>query len=221
MTSSLPISPAPDSPSQLSILEQPDVLAALSNPSPKSLGTVIRRVLPRADASRVRRIGKVLLELLRGETHKIAMERGKLPWSGLHVYMVNVPEFKELYGLVKAIQEAVLKAKREHALQTRAVDGWEEPVWWKGCQVGTVRKFSDKLLELALKASDRDKYGDKQQQQVNLDMAISFEIHGVDHSQEQTYETLEAKDVGISPPILGTEREQTPAKPRKPKENGQ
>lgn len=29
----------------------------------------------------------------------------------------------------------------------RAIDGWDEPVWHQGAEVGVIRKFSDRLLE--------------------------------------------------------------------------
>jgi hypothetical protein len=35
----------------------------------------------------------------------------------------------------------------------RAIDGWEEPLFWKGQPTGhTIRKKSDRMLELLLKA---------------------------------------------------------------------
>lgn len=44
----------------------------------------------------------------------------------------------------------------------RGVEGWEEPVYQGGVQVGTVRKYSDRMLELEAKRVDpsyRDKVG--------------------------------------------------------------
>ncbi len=46
----------------------------------------------------------------------------------------------------------------EREARRRAVEGWNEPVYQKGMQVGVVRKYSDKLLELLLKGAMPDKY---------------------------------------------------------------
>lgn len=42
----------------------------------------------------------------------------------------------------------------------RAVDGWDEPVWHQGVQVGVVRKYDSTLLIFLLKARRPDKYRD-------------------------------------------------------------
>lgn len=44
----------------------------------------------------------------------------------------------------------------------RARDGWDEPVWYKGEQVGTVRRYSDTLLIFLLKGLMPEKYGERQ-----------------------------------------------------------
>ncbi len=50
---------------------------------------------------------------------------------------------KEAYALFRDMLEA--EAKR------RAVDGWDEPVFYKGEICGSVKKHSDRILELMLK----------------------------------------------------------------------
>lgn len=46
----------------------------------------------------------------------------------------------------------------EQELKRRAVDGYDEPVWYKGDEVGVVRKFSDTLLMFMLKGRNPAKY---------------------------------------------------------------
>lgn len=48
-----------------------------------------------------------------------------------------------------ALQE--FRASIEDAIYGRAVRGWDEPVWHNGEQVGSVRRHSDRLLELLAK----------------------------------------------------------------------
>ena len=44
------------------------------------------------------------------------------------------------------------RGKVESELHRRAVEGYEEPVYQRGEKVGTVRKYSDRLLELRIKS---------------------------------------------------------------------
>lgn len=44
----------------------------------------------------------------------------------------------------------------------RAVDGVLEPVWYRGEQVGVRRVYSDRLMEMLLRAEDPDTFGDRQ-----------------------------------------------------------
>jgi hypothetical protein len=54
-----------------------------------------------------------------------------------------------------AVEEATDTLEQE--ARRRALDGWDEPVFWQGAECGVVRKYSDRLLELMLRAN-RPKY---------------------------------------------------------------
>jgi hypothetical protein len=54
-----------------------------------------------------------------------------------------------------AVEEATDALETE--ARRRALDGWDEPVWWQGMECGVVRKYSDRLLETMLRAN-RAKY---------------------------------------------------------------
>ncbi len=51
----------------------------------------------------------------------------------------------------------------EAEARRRAVDGWDEPVYYLGRRVGLVRKFSDTLLIFLMKGARPEKYRDRQQ----------------------------------------------------------
>ena len=68
-------------------------------------------------------------------------------------------EFAEEWD--SAIGEAIDMLESE--ARRRAVDGFEEPVYYKGVQVGAVRKYSDRMLELLLKGHLPEKYKDRVQ----------------------------------------------------------
>lgn len=58
------------------------------------------------------------------------------------------PEYAALFEEAKELATQVL----EDAAVQRAVDGWQEPVFHEGKIVGSITKFSDRLLELCLRA---------------------------------------------------------------------
>lgn len=66
-------------------------------------------------------------------------------------------------------EAADIGAKRlEDEARRRAVEGWQEPVWYQGEQTGTVTKYSDTLLICLLKAHHPEKYADRSKSDVNV-----------------------------------------------------
>lgn len=55
----------------------------------------------------------------------------------------------------------------EWAARERAVNGVEEPVWYKGECVGTVIRYSDSLMTLLLKGAKPDKYADRSKAEIS------------------------------------------------------
>ena len=64
------------------------------------------------------------------------------------------PDFDR--GWDEALEQAL--AALEIEARRRAVEGWDKPVYYRGQPVGTVRHYSDKLLELLLKAHRPEVY---------------------------------------------------------------
>jgi hypothetical protein len=46
----------------------------------------------------------------------------------------------------------------EQEARRRALDGWDEPVFYRGEEIGRVRQYSDRMLELLLKANRPRKF---------------------------------------------------------------
>ena len=57
----------------------------------------------------------------------------------------------------------------EAEMHRRAIEGWEEPVFYRGRQVGTIRRFDSKLLEVLAKAGKPQKY----RENVKVDATLS------------------------------------------------
>lgn len=56
---------------------------------------------------------------------------------------------------------AIGAARLEDEARRRAVEGWEEPVFYQGEQCATVRRYSDTLLICLLKAHHPEKYAER------------------------------------------------------------
>lgn len=79
------------------------------------------------------------------------------------------PGFAAAWEEAEAEGVDYLVDRYERALDTRAVDGWLEPVFWQGQVAGAKRKFSDTLLLARLRALAPHKYRD------NVDITTNSE----------------------------------------------
>ena len=72
----------------------------------------------------------------------------------------------------------------EEELHRRAVKGVQEPVFYKGQMVAKVRKFSDRLLEFALKGKRPDIY--RERFDINQNVSGSLDVN-IQHTIDQVY----------------------------------
>lgn len=63
-------------------------------------------------------------------------------------------------------------AELEREAKRRAVDGVEKKIYYKGDEIGTEIKYSDKLLETLLNAADPDKYSKKTNVENNTNINV-------------------------------------------------
>lgn len=73
------------------------------------------------------------------------------------------PEFA--MAVEESMEEA--RGRLEAELYRRGVEGWDDPVFQRGEQVGTIRKYSDRLLEIQAKA----KLGPEYREQARVEHA--------------------------------------------------
>lgn len=70
---------------------------------------------------------------------------------------VDYGAIKNLAEMDEEFQQNIIAAYNtyrenlEREAHARAVEGWEEPVYYQGTQIGTIRRKSDRMLELMLK----------------------------------------------------------------------
>lgn len=93
------------------------------------------------------------------ETANITRAAAEIGLARRYMYEIRARDepFKSEWD--KAVEIGV--ASLEDEATRRAVEGWEEPVWYQGEHCGTVRKFSDNLLMFRLKAQWPDKYRER------------------------------------------------------------
>lgn len=75
-------------------------------------------------------------------------------------------EHEEIQALVDEAM-SIYHERLRYTIHNKAVDGWEEPVYYKGEEVGSVHRFSERLLELQAKRH-MPEYRDKSQMDVNV-----------------------------------------------------
>ncbi len=82
----------------------------------------------------------------------------KVPVDRTTVYLWREdPEFEKLFELARKRAVTVL----EDEAHRRAFSGVDEPVFYKGSKCGVVRKYSDTLLIVLLKANAPEKYRER------------------------------------------------------------
>ena len=113
------------------------------------------------------------------------------------------PDFRQAWETAHA---AMVDGLERSAIQ-RAAEGWDEPVWYQGRQVGTVRKFSDRLLELVLKAERPDKYRERVDHQVTAVPLSPEEIAAARAAALSPEVEAAARTIASLPVIEGTAHE--------------
>jgi hypothetical protein len=61
-------------------------------------------------------------------------------------WLGEIREFRSAFENAQRASQEWKYMRWEEEAARRAVEGWEEPVFWNGRQIGTRRRFSDSLL---------------------------------------------------------------------------
>ena len=126
------------------------------------LNGVVRGVLPeRIDAHTCARVAKAFRVVLTGHTWGDASDESGASWALIHALGRGNKPYRDLLEAVRLSGEGAIKSRRIQAAHKRATAGWEEPVFGKNGQVGTITRYSDRLMELLLKGDDPAKYGQR------------------------------------------------------------
>lgn len=106
----------------------------------------------------------VLARIARNESTVNAIRAEGISPSCFYDNVSKKPEFLDALQKVQIDRDAKFKQQTIETLEqtalSRAVDGWDEPVFYEGKLCGTKRKFSDSLLMFMLKGLKPDVYKD-------------------------------------------------------------
>ena len=83
-----------------------------------------------------------------------------ISWSTHRLWLRDDEKYREAFELA----EGVLIGQLEDEAWRRAVEGIEKPVFYKGVQCGSYRRYSNRLLIMLLKCRKPKKYGDRKYQ---------------------------------------------------------
>lgn len=83
----------------------------------------------------------------------------------------------EEYAAEFAAAKPTVVGVLEDAAWDRAVNGWEDPVYQGGQEVGKIWRYDSGLLKFLLRANAPDKYGDKvtQQHEGGVEVVVTYE----------------------------------------------
>jgi hypothetical protein len=88
-----------------------------------------------------------------------AAKKAKISRPVVYEWLRADAEFRKLFRDAREQAADALEAEARR----RAVEGWDEPVFHKGYVCGEVRKYSDSLLQLLLKAAKPRRYRERQE----------------------------------------------------------
>lgn len=124
----------------------------------KKLTQAVDSVLPAVGARTRAGLAVTLKELAKGSGHLDAIAAGGCSWGAVQAYRRFHPRWAALWDAARETGEQMRKARRADVAHKRAVDGWEEPVFQRGEQVGVIRRFDNRLLQFLLESDDPAKY---------------------------------------------------------------
>jgi hypothetical protein len=125
------------------------------------------------------RVGEFLGILLEGGLHKEALNKTDFSWNNFMNLQKKYKGLHELWLYVRDMGEEYRSILRMDEGHRRAVEGVEEPVWSpSGKYLGSKTLYSDKLLEMLMKADSPEKFRERKEVAVTgtvLNIQIGFD----------------------------------------------
>lgn len=100
------------------------------------------------------------------------------------VYLYQVKREDEDFANEWEKAERIGSLRLEDEARRRAVEGWEEPVWHRGEMCGAVKKYSDTLLIVLLKAHHPEKYAERQKVDQRTTLTLESALAQLDEGKD-------------------------------------
>jgi hypothetical protein len=154
------------------------------------LQEVLRGALVHTETRTRGRIADLVQRLSHGEGWHGAMIASRASWAQVQVLRKQYPALHSIIKAAEDVGKRIRQAHREAEADRRAMEGWDEPIVWRGEVTGEIRRYSDRLLELQLRAGDPEKYGHPGGAggavNVNNGLQVVYRIEGVQRSLPAT-----------------------------------
>lgn len=91
--------------------------------------------------------------------HREALKACRLPWGVVSQWIHRDKEFAQAYYHVRVSTDELARILNLEEADQKAMEGWTEPVYYRGRVVGYIRRYSAKKLMEQLRSHDPEKYG--------------------------------------------------------------
>jgi hypothetical protein len=112
-----------------------------------------------------------------------------------YVWLQKSEQYRQEFAIAKERAAQVLEAEARR----RAADGYDDPIFYNGVQVGHVRRYSDLLMIFLLKAAKPDIYRDYHSVKVSGSMSTQATITVVHEFRDHTGQVIDTAPI---PPAL-------------------
>lgn len=106
-----------------------------------------------------------LEEIANGRSIIDAIRNSGFSWHEWNAVVSRYPGLAEQYAIARKSGGDIRQIRREDAMDKRGIEGWQEPVFSYGQEVGQITRYSDNLLIKSLAAHDPEKYADRVRQE--------------------------------------------------------
>lgn len=141
----------------------------------------------------------VLARIAQNESTVKAIRAEGISPTQFYYHVNQTPEFPDLLQKAQAGRDERFKQQTIETLEqtaiSRAVEGWDEPVFYEGKLCGTKRKYSDSLLMFMLKGLKPDVYKEGANINVNNTNSNANAVVMSDETKKQVaadYRTLQS-----------------------------
>lgn len=113
------------------------------------------------EADRLRRAIEYCNLLANRFRHNEAATAAGIQWAEFRLLVCKNEELATLYQEAQEIRRMGVAEQVQDNIERRALEGWDEPIYQGGKQVGYRRRFSDRCMEMLAKSVSPEKFSEQ------------------------------------------------------------